>query len=109
MQVRQAFATRQQSDREDWMQYLDPLEGLRSQGFQNEPVTTKRYEFLQRFIEGASPSPRPPWPTHPRYNLRDLQPDNCSAPDPNLRNPMIPGMLWGRGLIPLCHCPPIEW
>ena len=53
MQVRQAFTTRQQSDREDWMQYLDALEGLRSQGFIEEPVTTKRYEILQRFIEGV--------------------------------------------------------
>ena len=52
MQVRQALTTRQQSDREDWMQYLDALEGLRSQGFPEEPVTTKRYEILQRFIEG---------------------------------------------------------
>ena len=51
MQVRQAFTTRQQSDREDWMQYLDALEGLRSKGFPEEPVTTKRYEILQRFIE----------------------------------------------------------
>ena len=53
MQVRQAFTTRQQSDREDWMQYLDALEGLRSQGFLEEPVTIKRYEILQRFIEGV--------------------------------------------------------
>ena len=52
MRVRQAFTTRQRSDREDWMQYLDALEGLRSQGFPEEPVTTKRYEILQRFIEG---------------------------------------------------------
>ena len=53
MQVRQAFATRQQSNREDWMQYLDALEGLRSQGFHGESVTTKRYELSQRFIEGV--------------------------------------------------------
>ena len=53
MQVRQAFATRQQFDREDWMQYLDALEGLRSQGFPGESVTTKRYEILQRFIESV--------------------------------------------------------
>ena len=51
MQVRQAFATRQQSDIEDWMQYLEALEGLRSQGFPDEPVTTRRSEILQRFIE----------------------------------------------------------
>ena len=53
MQVRQAFTTRQQSDREYWMQYLDSLEGLRSRGFPHEPVTTKRYEILQRFTEGV--------------------------------------------------------
>ena len=47
MQVRQAFVTRQQSDRDDWMQYLDALEGP------EEPVATKRYEILQRFIEGV--------------------------------------------------------
>ena len=35
------------------MQYLDALEGLRSQDFPEEPVTTKRYEILQRFIEGV--------------------------------------------------------
>ena len=52
MQVRQAFTTRQQSDREDWMQHLNALEGLRSQGFPDEPFTTKRYKILQRFIEG---------------------------------------------------------
>ena len=53
MQVRQAFATRQQTDREDWIQYLDALEGLRSQSFPKEPVTTRRYEILQRLIEGV--------------------------------------------------------
>ena len=41
MQVRQAFATQQQ------------YEGLRSQGFPDEPVTTKRYEILQRLMEGV--------------------------------------------------------
>ena len=35
--------------KDDWMQYLDALEGLRS----DEPVTTKRYEILQCFIEGV--------------------------------------------------------
>ena len=35
------------------MQYLDALEGLRSQGFPDEPVATKRYEILQRFMEGV--------------------------------------------------------
>ena len=53
MQVLQAFGTRQQSDKEHWMQYSDALDGLRSQGFPDEPITTKRYEILQRFIEGV--------------------------------------------------------
>ena len=53
MHVRQAFTTRQQSDREDWMQHSNALEGLRSQGFPDEPFTTKRYKILQRFIEGV--------------------------------------------------------
>ena len=42
------------------MQYLDALEGLRSQGFPGESVTTKRYEILQRFIEGV-PDPALRW------------------------------------------------
>ena len=53
MQVRKAFPTRKQSEKEDWMQYLDTLEGLRSQGFPDELVAFKRYEILQRFIEGV--------------------------------------------------------
>ena len=35
------------------MQYLDALEGLRSQGYPNEEVTVRRYEIMQRFIEGV--------------------------------------------------------
>ena len=35
------------------MQYFDALEGLRSQGFPNEDVTVRRYEIMQRFIEGV--------------------------------------------------------
>ena len=46
MQVRQAFQSRVQQEKEDWMQYLDALEGLRSQGFPQETITTKRYEIL---------------------------------------------------------------
>ena len=53
MQVRQAFQSRIQHEKEDWMQYLDALEGLRSQGFPQEAITTKRYEILQRFMEGV--------------------------------------------------------
>ena len=32
---------------------LDALEGLRSQGYPNEEVTVRRYEIMQRFIEGV--------------------------------------------------------
>ena len=53
MQVRQTFQSRVQQEKEDWMQYLDALEGLRSQGFPQESITTKRYEILQRFMEGV--------------------------------------------------------
>ena len=53
MQVRQAFQSRIQQEKEDWMQYLDALEGLRSQGFPQESIITKRYEILQRFMEGV--------------------------------------------------------
>ena len=54
MQVRQAFQSRIQQEKEDWIQYLDALDGLRSQGFPQESITTKRYEILQRFMEGVS-------------------------------------------------------
>ena len=53
MQVRQTFQSRVQQEKEDWMQYLDASEGLRSQGFPQESITTKRYEILQRFMEGV--------------------------------------------------------
>ena len=53
MQVRQTFQSRNQQEKGDWMQYLDALEGLRSQGFPQESITTKRYEILQRFMEGV--------------------------------------------------------
>ena len=53
IQIQQQFRTRNQSDNEDYMQYLDALEGLRSQGFPNEDVTVRRYEIMQRFIEGV--------------------------------------------------------
>ena len=35
------------------MQYLDDLEGLRTQGFPDEPITTKRFEILQRLTDGV--------------------------------------------------------
>ena len=53
MQVRQAFQSRVQQEKEDWMQYLDALEGLRSQGIPQETITTKHCEILQRFMEGV--------------------------------------------------------
>ena len=52
--VRQAFRLRSQLEREDLMQYLDALEGLRIQGFPDEPITTRRYEILHRFMDGVS-------------------------------------------------------
>ena len=53
IQIQQQFRTRNQSPDEDYMQYLDALEGLRSQGFPNEEVAVRRYEIMQRFIEGV--------------------------------------------------------
>ena len=52
--VRQAFRLRNQLEKEGLMQYLDALEGLRSQGFPDEPITTRRYELLHRFMDGVS-------------------------------------------------------
>ena len=52
--VRQAFRLRNQLEKEGLMQYLDALEGLRSQGFPDEPITTRRYEILHRFMDGVS-------------------------------------------------------
>ena len=53
IQIQQKFCTRNQSPDEDYMQYLDALEGLRSQGFPNEEVAVRRYEIMQKFIEGV--------------------------------------------------------
>ena len=52
--VRQAFRLRNQLEKEGLMQYLDALEGLRSKGFPDEPITTRRYEILHRFMDGVS-------------------------------------------------------
>ena len=46
--LRQAFRLRNQLEKEDLMQYLDAFEGLRSQGFPDEPLTTQRYEIFHR-------------------------------------------------------------
>ena len=51
--IQQQFRTRNQNSEEDYMQYLDALEGLRSQGYPNEKVTVRRYEIMQRFIDGV--------------------------------------------------------
>ena len=47
--IQQQFRTRNQ----DYMQYLDALDGLRSQGYPNEEVTVRRYGIMQRFIKGV--------------------------------------------------------
>ena len=52
--VKQAFRLQSQFDKEDLMQYLDALEGLRSQGFPDEPLTIRHYENLHRFMDGVS-------------------------------------------------------
>ena len=53
MQVRQASLSPVQLEKEDWMQYLDDLEGLRSQGFPQESKTSQRYEILHRLMGGV--------------------------------------------------------
>ena len=53
IQIQQLFRTRNQSNDEDYMQYLDALENLRSQGIPNEEITVRRYEIMQRFVEGV--------------------------------------------------------
>ena len=44
--IQQQFRTSNQNNEEDYMQYLDALEGLRSQGYPNEEVTVRRYEIM---------------------------------------------------------------
>ena len=51
--IQQQLRSRNQNSQEYYMQYLDALEGLRSQGYPNEKVTVRRYEIMQRFIEGV--------------------------------------------------------
>ena len=43
-----------QQEKEDWVQFLEALEGLRTQCFTDEPIATRRYGSLQRFINGVS-------------------------------------------------------
>ena len=54
MHEQQTFMARIQQEKEDWMQFLDALEGIRTQGFPGEPIATRRYEILQLFIGGVS-------------------------------------------------------
>ena len=35
------------------MQYLDAFEGLGSQGFPNDKVAVRRYEIMQKLIDGV--------------------------------------------------------
>ena len=53
MHIKQTFISRVQLEKEDWMQYLDALEGLRTQGFPHEPITTNCYEILRQFNDGV--------------------------------------------------------
>ena len=51
--IQQQFRTRNQTSDEDYMQYLDALEGLFSQGFPKEKIAVRRYEIMQKFIDGV--------------------------------------------------------
>ena len=119
MHVRQTFMARIQQEKEDWMQFLDALEGLRTQGFPDEPIATRRYEILQRFIDGVSnPTLRrelavlyaaESYPTDPstveslKFTTRQLQrhrPTTSKPYDPRYAmrswaHPFIPGKLIG--------------
>ena len=53
IEVRRSFAQRDQRPDEDVMQYLDALESLRNQAHPKESSVDRRYEILQRFIEGV--------------------------------------------------------
>ena len=88
------------------MQYLDALEGLRSQGFPEDPVTTRRHEILQRFIEGVRDEGNslntgvnyvsettvtdPPTVDFLQFTTRQFT--TRSVPGPNLHNYMTPGI-----------------
>ena len=117
MHVRQTFMSRSQQEKEDWMQFLDALEGLRTQGFPDEPITTRHYEILQRFIDGVSdPTLRqelavvyaaetyltePPTVESLRFTTRQLQrhrPTTSKPYDPRYAmrsrpHPFVPGKL----------------
>ena len=119
MQVRQAFQSCIQQEKEDWMQYLDALEGLRSQGFPQEAITTKRYEILQRFMEGVrDPALRrelaivyasevfltePPTVESLRFTTRQLQ---RNRPKPNQLQPYDPRLAMRSRPHPFAPLPP---
>ena len=123
MQVRQAFQSRIQHEKEDWMQYLDALEGLRSQGFPQETITTKRYKILQRFMEGVrDPALRrelaivyasevfltePPTVESLRFTTRQLQ---RNRPKPNqFPQPYDPRLAMRSRPHPFAPLPPTKW
>ena len=54
--IRTSFASRMQKPEESLMQYMDALESLRSKGFPDESMATRRYEIMQRFIKGVRSS-----------------------------------------------------
>ena len=114
MHVRQTLMARIQQEIEDWMQFLDVLEGLRTQGFPDEPNARRRYEILQRFIDGVSdPLLRqelavvyaaesyltdPPTVESLRFATRNS--NDIDSERPNL---MIPGMRCGQGITFSCQ------
>ena len=52
--IQQEFRSRNQTSDEDYMQYLDALVGLRSQGFPTEEVAVRRFGIMQKFIESVT-------------------------------------------------------
>ena len=52
-QIRMTFANRTQGEDEDMMTFLDALESLRTKGFPDEDLVTRRYEIMQKFIAGV--------------------------------------------------------
>ena len=47
-QIRMTFAVRNEGEYEDLMTFLNDLESLRTKGFPDEDVTTRRYEILEK-------------------------------------------------------------
>ena len=55
-QLRNSLMTREQRRNENLMQFLDALENLRSEGYPEDTAVSRRYEFIQRFIQGVQNS-----------------------------------------------------